>query len=146
MFGRWIVVGNGSLPLPLVYVDDVVQAMVLAATRPLTPGTLVNLVDPATINQRDFIAMVQADRPGLKATYTPKPVLMTLALGVEALGRMLKRGVPLSRYRIASIRPLAWFDQTAARQLLGWTPQVGLQEGLRRTYGVRSTTPPSGSL
>ncbi len=134
MFGRWIVVGNGSLPLPLVYVDDVVDALLLAATRPGIEGVLVNLVDPTIITQRSFIEMAQAARPNVNAMYVPKPVLMTAAVGIEALGRALKRSVPLSRYRIQSIRPLARFDQTAIREQLGWTPRVGVMEGLRRTF------------
>jgi predicted dehydrogenase/nucleoside-diphosphate-sugar epimerase len=136
MFGRWIVVGNGSLPLPLVYVDDVVDALLLASSQTGIEGLLVNLVDPAEVSQRQFVAMAQASRPNVKAMYVPKPVLMTAAVGIEALGRALKRSVPLSRYRIQSIRPLAHFDQTVARDRLGWTPRVGVAEGLRRTFPV----------
>ena len=136
MFGRWIVVGRGSLPLPLVYVDDVVDALLLGASRPGLEGKLVNLVDPARVTQREFIRMAHASKPYIKASYVPKPILMMAAIGIEALGRVLKRSVPLSRYRIRSIRPLSDFDQTAAQQQLGWTPRVGVVEGLRRTFPV----------
>jgi nucleoside-diphosphate-sugar epimerase len=132
MFGRWIVVGNGSLPLPLVYVDDVVDALLLGLSRPGVEGVLVNLVDPVGVTQREFIRIAQAAKPKIKAWYVPKPVLMVAAVGIEALGRLLKRSVPLSRYRIRSIRPLSNFDQTAAQEQLGWTPHVGVAEGLRR--------------
>jgi predicted dehydrogenase/nucleoside-diphosphate-sugar epimerase len=134
LFGRWIIVGNGSLPLPLVYVDDVVDALLLGASRPGLEGVLVNLVDPALVTQQEFIRFAQADNPKIKASYIPKPVLMTAAVGIEVLGRLLKRGVPLSRYRIRSIRPLHNFDQSAAQQQLGWAPQTGAAEGLRRTF------------
>jgi predicted dehydrogenase/nucleoside-diphosphate-sugar epimerase len=136
MFGRWIVVGNGSLPLPLVYVDDVVDALLLGSSRPGMEGALVNLVDPALVTQREFIQIAQAAKPKIKASYIPRPVLMTASVGIEALGRLLKRSVPLSRYRIRSIRPLHDFDQAAAQQQLGWTPRVGVVEGLRRTFPV----------
>ncbi len=119
MFGRWIVVGRGLLPLPLVYVDDVVDALVLGATQPGVEGKLVHLVDPTIVTQREFITIGRAAKPDRKASYVPKFVLMTAAIGIEALGRMLKRSVPLSRYRIHSIRPLSNFDQTAARKVLG---------------------------
>ena len=136
MFGRWIVVGNGSLPLPLVYVDDVVDALLLGLSRPGVEGVLVNLVDPVGVTQREFIRIAQAAKPKIKAWYVPKPVLMVAAVGIEALGRLLKRSVPLSRYRIRSIRPLSNFDQTAAQEQLGWTPHVGVAEGLRRTFTI----------
>jgi predicted dehydrogenase/nucleoside-diphosphate-sugar epimerase len=136
MFGRWIVVGNGSLPLPLVYVDDVVDVLLLGLSRPGVEGALVNLVDPAGVTQREFIRIAQAAKPKIKASYVPKPVLMVAAVGIELLGRLLKRSVPLSRYRIRSIRPLSNFDQTAVQEQLGWTPRVGVAEGLRRTFTI----------
>ena len=147
MFGRWIVVGSGSLALPLVYVDDVVDALLLGSSRPGLEGKLVNLVDPAVITQREFVQIVRGAKPDIKVSYVPKFVLMTAAVGIEALGRLLKRNVPLSRYRIRSIRPLPNADQTAAQEQLGWTPRVGVAEGLRRTFAVSGTMPsPSSSL
>jgi predicted dehydrogenase/nucleoside-diphosphate-sugar epimerase len=136
MFGRWIVVGRGSLTLPLVYVDDVVDALLLGSSRSGLEGKLVNLVDPAVVTQREFVQIVRGTKPNIKVSYVPKSVLMTAAIGIEALGRLLKRSVPLSRYRIRSIRPLHHFDQTAAQEQLGWTPRVGVAEGLRRTFAV----------
>ena len=145
MFGRWIVVGNGLLLLPLVYVDDVVDALLLGCSRPGLEGKLVNLVDPAVVTQREFVRLARRARPNIKALYVPKVVLMTAAIGIEALGRLLKRGVPLSRYRIRSIRPLSNFDQTAAIEQLGWTPRVGAVEGLQRTFPVSSKLQSSSS-
>lgn len=136
MFGRWIVVGRGSLKLPLVYVDDVVDALLLGATQPGIEGVLINLVDPTAVTQRDYIRRAQIAEPTVKAMYVPKPVLMMAAVGVEGLGALLKRGVPLSRYRIRSIRPLCNFNLTVARERLGWAPRVGVEEGLRRTFAT----------
>ncbi len=145
MFGRWIVVGSGYLPLPLVYVDDVVDALLLGSARPGLEEKLVNLVDPAIVTQREFITIAHRARPNIKAWYVPKAMLMVAAVGVEGLGRLLKRSVPLSRYRIRSIRPLSNFDQSAVQELLGWTPRVGVAEGLRRTFADPQTMQPSSS-
>lgn len=145
MFGRWIVVGSGSLALPLVYVDDVVDALLLACSRTGLEGKLVNLVDPTVVTQRGFVAIVRRARPDIKVWYVPKFVLMTASIGIEVLGRLLKRGVPLSRYRIRSIRPLSNFDQTAVQAQLGWTPRVGVAEGLKRTFPAPQTMPSSSS-
>jgi predicted dehydrogenase/nucleoside-diphosphate-sugar epimerase len=141
MFGRWIFVGSGSLSLPLVYVDDVVDALLLGSSQPGLEGKLVNLVDPAVVSQREYVRIAKRSDSRIKALYVPKAVLMSASVGVEALGRILKRSVPLSRYRIQSIRPLSNFDQSAARDLLGWTPRVGVAEGLRRTFPA----PPASS-
>jgi nucleoside-diphosphate-sugar epimerase len=65
----------------------------------------------------------------------PRAVVMALASGVELLGRLLRREVPLTRYRVRSLRPLDGFDTTLARETLGWSPRVGSLEGLSRTFG-----------
>lgn len=133
MFGRWIVAGSGSCLLPLVYVDDVVDALLQAASSPDCGDRPIVLVDPAAVTQRDFIRQVEGAGLKVKANYVPVPILMTAAVGIEILGKLLKRGVPLSRYRIRSLRPLSGFDQSAARDRLQWQPRVGAVEGLKRS-------------
>jgi 2-alkyl-3-oxoalkanoate reductase len=64
---------------------------------------------------------------------------MTAAMGVEVLGAVLKRNVPLSRYRIRSLKPLYPFDISEAALILGWKPQIGTTEGLKRTFSVHRT-------
>ena len=54
--GRWIAVGDGACTLPLVYVDDVVDALLLAGEAPDATGGVINVVDPATVTQSDYIA------------------------------------------------------------------------------------------
>jgi nucleoside-diphosphate-sugar epimerase len=134
MFGCWVVVGSGSLPLPLVYVDDVVDGLIQAALRPSLEGTVINLVDGTRITQREYIRASRFARPNVKVVYVPKVVMMMAAVAIEALGRILKRNVPLSRYRIQSLRPLSNIDQTAAKARLGWVPRVGAIEGMRRAF------------
>jgi nucleoside-diphosphate-sugar epimerase len=62
-------------------------------------------------------------------------MFMTLGFGVEILGKLLRREVPLTRYRVRSLRPLANFDVSAARDGLGWTPRIGVEKGLDATFG-----------
>ena len=134
MGGRWTVVGNGKHLLPLVYVDDVVDGLIAAATRPDAVGQLVQLVDPTPITQREFVAIAQKGIPSLKAGRVPRWFMMTAARGIEFLGGILKREMPLSRYRVASLKPPYPFDQTEAQRVLGWTPRVGTRRGLEITY------------
>ena len=53
--GRWLVMGSGRLPLNLVYIEDVVDALLLAATKPDVSGQRVSTggprnVDPARVH------------------------------------------------------------------------------------------------
>lgn len=133
--GRWLAIGEGSQTLPLVYVDDVVDALLLAGEADVA-GELFNLVDPLEISQHEYLERAQRKLGGeLKLMRVPKKLFLALAFGVEQLGRILRRDVPLTRYRVHSLRPLANFDSTAARTRLGWTPRVGVRRGLDITFG-----------
>ena len=135
--GRWIAVGPRTQTLPLVYVDDVVDGLLLAADSPDATGRIFNLVDPYTVTQGDYLDMAKA-RLGseLRLVRLPVGVFLTLAAGIELLGRMIGRSMPLTRYRARSLRPLANFDTTAAHATLGWMPRTGLRRGLETAFSV----------
>jgi predicted dehydrogenase/nucleoside-diphosphate-sugar epimerase len=147
--GRWIAVGPASQTLPLVYVDDVVDALLLAADTAAATGQIINLVDPTTITQGEYLERVKRKLGSeLRLVRLPTGVFMLLACGVELLGKLLRRNVPLTRYRVRSLRPLANFDISAARTKLGWEPRVGLRRGLDTMFAtapVAATTVPQGT-
>lgn len=135
--GRWIAIGDGSLPLPLVYRDDIVDALLLAAESPQAVGRIFNLVDTDAVDRSEYLRRCKR-RLGdtLRLMWMPQWVFMCLAVGVEMLGKVLKRDVPLTRYRVRSLRPLTDFDTTAAREVLGWRPKIGVRKGLDITFGA----------
>ncbi len=135
--GRWVVIGSGKLRCPLVFVEDVVDGLVAAATEPDACGLVFHLVDGTPVTQDEYIDVCRralATPP--RVVHTPRWLLYTAGAGLEIVGRMLKRGVPLSRYRIESIRELR-FDCSRAQEVLGWTPAIGVNAGLRT--GARLT-------
>jgi predicted dehydrogenase/nucleoside-diphosphate-sugar epimerase len=135
--GRWVAVGDTTQTLPIVYVDDIVDALLLAAEALDAVGHVFNIVDPATVTQADYLERAQRKfGSDLRIVRVPVGLFMALGFGVETLGRLLKREVPLTRYRVRSLRPLANFDLTAARERLGWSPRVGALQGLERTFGT----------
>ena len=134
--GRWVAVGSGAQTLPLVYIDDVVDALVQAADAPQAVGRMFNIVDTSAVTQEAYLQRAQRKLGGeLKRLRVPTWTFLLLGWGVELLGKLLKREVPLTRYRVRSLRPLANFDTTAAREQLGWTPRVGVEQGLDATFG-----------
>ena len=134
--GRWVAVGSGAQTLPLVYIDDVVDALVQAADAPQAVGRVFNIVDTSAVTQEAYLQRAQRKLGGeLKRLRVPTWTFLLLGWGVELLGKLLKREVPLTRYRVRSLRPLANFDTTAAREQLGWTPRVGVEQGLDATFG-----------
>ena len=131
--GRWLVIGSGGLRLPLVYIDDVVDAIEIAATREGVCGSVFQLVDPTTVDQKRYIELCGQKGP-VRPIYAPRVVLYGLALALECLGRALHRNVPLTRYKIRSITAPASYDCSAAKRDLGWSPRVGTEAGLEMTF------------
>lgn len=136
--GRWVVVGSGKLPLALAYVDDVVDALILAGEKPEAVGQVIQLVDPTVITQNEYAAIAERSRPDIvKPVRVPQWFMFLAACGVEVLGALLKRAVPLTRYRVRSLKPLFPCDISRARTILGWSPRVGVQKGLEITYPAK---------
>ncbi len=138
--GRWIAIGSGKQALPLVYRDDVIDALILAAESPQAlgsaPGNLFNLVDTNSVGRDDYLHRCKQKLGNtLKLMHVPAWIFMCLGFGVEMLGKLLKRDVPLTRYRVRSLRPLTNFDISAAKHTLGWSPKIGVRKGLDITFG-----------
>jgi len=137
--GKWLIVaGSGRMELPLVYVDDVVDALLKAAAAQTEPGRIIHLVDDQRITQRQYIDSWSSHVSGLRVSYIPKPALYCAAAGLELLGKVVRCAVPLTTYRLRSLKGHLRFDCSVAHRELGWKPRTGLAEGLHITFGTRS--------
>jgi predicted dehydrogenase/nucleoside-diphosphate-sugar epimerase len=132
--GQWIVAGNGKRHLPLVYVGDVVSGLVAAETAPAAVGRIIHLSDPTPVTQNEYLKWCAPALAGAKVRRVPIGALMASAWMCDLLARLLKRSLPLSRYRIRSLRPLYPADISLAASLLGWTPEIGTSRGLFLTF------------
>lgn len=127
---RWVVLGNGRLPVPLVYIDDAVDAILAAVERRLIGGEVIQVIDHEQLTQAEILAM--ADGDGRDALRIPRPVVFSLGKVSEYVLRPLGRQSPIGVYRLRSALTPATFDSRRAEQLLGWRPRVGVREGIRR--------------
>lgn len=130
----WNLVGDGRSLLPLVFVDDVVDALLLAAFRPDVAGELFHIVDSTPVTQREYLAHWRESSPHVPLRRIPFAMALGAAALVELLSGILRREPPLSRYRVRSLRPLSGFDTGKASRMLGWSPRVGVRAGLSRVF------------
>lgn len=140
--GRWVVLGDGELTLPLVHVEDVVDAVVAALDGPLAGGEVIQLVDPHQLTQNEVLAIVLP--PGARIVHLPRALLFAGGRVSEPVLAALGRKSPVSAYRLRSALARVGFASDRARTLLGWEPRVGVVEGLRReTQGSRAEGAPT---
>jgi nucleoside-diphosphate-sugar epimerase len=128
--GRWVVLGDGRLTLPLVHLDDVVDAVVAALDGPLRGGEVIQLVDPHQLTQNEVLAAVLPS--DARIVHLPRALLFAGGKVSEPVLAALGRKSPVSAYRLRSALARVGFDSERARTLLGWEPRVGVVEGLRR--------------
>jgi nucleoside-diphosphate-sugar epimerase len=132
--GQWIVAGSGKRPLPLIYVEDVVDGLIAAETAPEAPGKIIHLIDPSPITQNQYLEWCQPALGKTPVRRTPVALLMFAGWMCEVLARAIKRSLPLSRYRVRSLKPLFPSDVSRAREVLNWTPAAGSARGLEQTF------------
>jgi predicted dehydrogenase/nucleoside-diphosphate-sugar epimerase len=132
---RWLVLGDGGLKLPLVYVDDVVDAIVAALDGPLAGGEVIQLVDPHQLTQNEVLAAVL---PNARIVRLPRALIFAGGRMSEPVLAALGRKSPVSAYRLKSALARVGFVSERARELLGWQPRVGVVEGIRRETAGRA--------
>jgi nucleoside-diphosphate-sugar epimerase/predicted dehydrogenase len=142
-----VILGDGTRELPLVYVEDVIDAIILAAEASKFDGRVFHIVDrtPITQNQvaRDYISK---NAKKLRVIHVPLAVVYSLAFGFEVLSKILKRPVPLSVYRVKSALARMELDCTRAEVELGWRPRVGVASGLQETMAAEDVRPNNNVL
>lgn len=131
--GRWLVLGDGTLELPLVYIDDVVDAILQSIDKQLTRGEIIQLVDPEHLTQREVLGLAGAGKP---IVAVPRALVFALGRLSEVSLRALGRRSPIAPYRLESALARLHYDSDVATTLLSWRPRVGVREGIKR---MRST-------
>jgi len=128
--GRRVIVGSRRAILPLTHVDNACDAIALAAQRGGS-GAAYNVIDGAA-RQGEYLDLLSAHGvAAIRPTFVPPFVLWPVALGCEVVGRLTRRNLPLSRYRLQRATENLSYDTAAARDALGWTPSIDLPTGVR---------------
>jgi predicted dehydrogenase/nucleoside-diphosphate-sugar epimerase len=131
---RWIVMGGGNALLPLVFVDDVVDALLKSAECDEAIGQIIQLVDTEQITQREYLKYCLTRLHDIKVHHMPMSLLYCAAATMQCLGALARINVPLTIYRLRSIRPHIEFRCDVARRVIGWEPRVGIRKGLESTF------------
>ena len=137
--GRLALVGGGRALVDTTYIDNAVDALV-AALDAAHPGAVcsgrayvVANGEPRTIRE-----LVEGICTAAGVPFAPREV--SLRAGrlagavVERVWPVVRPGEepPLTEFLAEQLGTAHWFDPRPARDDLGWTPTVGIDEGLRR--------------
>jgi nucleoside-diphosphate-sugar epimerase len=130
-FGFFIHIG-GSNQLPLTFVDNCAEAIVLAGLVPGIDGEVFNVVDDELLTSAQFLRAYKAVKP-LFSVRLPYALAYGLCRSWESYSRRSKGQLPPSfnRRRCAADWKGNRFSNRKLRQRLGWEPRIGMNEAMR---------------
>jgi nucleoside-diphosphate-sugar epimerase len=150
--GRGIVIGPGGNALPLIYVTDVVQGLLLCAERDRAEGQVFNISNDDPLTQGQFLDAI-ASELGVPPprVHIPYPVAYSLAMLAERAAGLTGAEHPIvTRHGVTLYGTDNRHSIERARAELGFEPNVTIREGvhLASTWYARecvSTAPEPGA-
>jgi 2-alkyl-3-oxoalkanoate reductase len=119
--------GNGSGNAYLVYIDNLVDALILAGKHPSAAGEAFQIADES---------LPWAEFFGYYATMAGRP-LRSLPLGLSKvlahLNQKLPLGLPLSPFYLEIYQRPLQYPTSKAESLLGYKPVISVREGMKQT-------------
>ncbi len=142
-------IDGGKYLMGPVYIDNFVQAAILAGEKASAPGQAYNIVDDGKTTWRQYIELICAGlKCGKPLLSVPAWIAWPLASLVESLAKALslKDAPPITKYRIRAVMGDSHFNSDKAKRELGYKPEISTQEGIRRTVNwyIHYTTQTTG--
>jgi len=130
---RPIIAGSRAVPTALVYIDNVIDAMLAAAHSDVHSGSVYDVVD-SDVNQGEVGRILGEVSQGyIRPLFVPYVVVWSMMLGVDLISLIRRRELGTARYRLQRTLANMRFKCTAARNELKWTPRVSVADALART-------------
>ncbi len=134
--GRYALVGDGRSFYHPVYIDDLVQGFLLALDRDTAVGESFLICGPEYVSQAELAALIARHTGGRVLPFRlPAGPIQWAGDVVEALCVPLGIDPPLHRRRVDFWTKSRAFSIEKARGVLGYDPQVHLEDGIARTAG-----------
>ena len=135
--GRYAIVGSGRTFYHPVFIDDLVQGYRLALTRSGAVGEPFIIAGPRYVTQAELAAVIARHTGGRVWPFRiPAAPLVWAGALCEAVCVPLGIEPPLHRRRVEFWTKSRAFSIEKARRVLGYAPQVDLEEGVARTVAA----------
>ena len=131
---RWVTLGSGEIYYHLTFIDDLVEGLRLCGVHPAAANRTYILAGGEVTTLNALVALV-AEGAGVPAPAWHVPAWPFRAAGAACETMCAPLGIepPIYRRRVDFFTKSRAFDITRARTEIGYAPQVGLREGIRRT-------------
>lgn len=117
-----------------IYIDDLTRGIATAAVSERAANQIFNLSSDGYVTTKEFFTHHHRWLNRSGPLCLPTPVALALAVPTSRVMELL--GIR-TEGSVASIRQLtsrAWFSIRKAEAVLGWRPEISLDEGMRRSH------------
>ncbi|HYZ75217.1 MAG TPA: NAD(P)-dependent oxidoreductase [Chthoniobacterales bacterium] len=130
-FGFFIQVGGSNL-LPLTFVDNCADAIVLAGLKPGVEGEVFNVVDDESLTSNQFLRAYKKRVKPFFSVRIPYILAYGLCLLWEKYSKLSKGQLPpaFNRRRCAADWKKRRYSNKKLRDGLGWRPRVGMEKAV----------------
>ncbi len=132
--GRFFIIGNGQTKLSPLYVDDLVQGLILCAEQIEKAAGEVFIVSGETSVTLEYLASVIAreTNTSILPFKVPAGIAQVGALVCEKLCKPLGIEPPIHRRRLDFFLRDQAFDISKIRNILGFEPQIDVPGGIKK--------------
>jgi nucleoside-diphosphate-sugar epimerase len=134
-FGIFLHLG-GSNRLPLSYIDNCGDAIVVAGTTPGLEGEEFNVVDDDPPSSRQFLRQYKKHVKPFRSIYVPYRLFYAFCWLWERYAHWSNNQLPpaFNRLKCAAEWQGNRYSNAKLKALTAWTPRVSTREGLRRHF------------
>ena len=134
-FGVFLHLG-GSNTIPLTYIDNCADAIVLAGLRQGVGGEIFNVVDDDLPSSRTFLRLYKRHVRRFTSIYVPHALSHALCWLWESYSTWSEGQLPpvFNRRRWHANWKKTRYTNARAKTQLGWAPRISTAEGLRRYF------------
>lgn len=134
-FGIFLHLG-GSNTIPLTYVDNCADAIILIGLKHGTDGQVFNVVDDNLPTSRRFLRLYKKNVGAFPSLYIPHAVSYALCYLWEKYSVWSQEQLPLAfnRRRWHSYWKSTSYSNEKLKTLVGWKPKVDTQDALSRFF------------
>lgn len=134
-FGVFLHLG-GSNPIPLTYVDNCAEAIVLAGIKRGVDGEVFNIVDDDLPTSRAFLKMYKKNVGHFKSIYIPYSLFYGFCYLWEKYSKWSEGQLPpvFNRLRCAFAWKRKKYSNQKLKNLLGWKPEISFDQASNRYF------------
>ena len=132
--GVFFVIGDGKNLHHMIFIDDLIDGLLLAASVDVPSGEEIVLAGKEVASTDQIVAAIAAEvgtEP--RRWHAPMGLFMPVAVVLESTLKPLGIQPPLHRRRMDFFKKDFTFSSQKAAAVLGFQPAVGLKDGVKRT-------------